>query len=71
MSVVDNVTVKEEQGVRIMHSYGKSRNSQTLIFSIPKDIREKYDLSKPASLYLIPKEDYFILKKVDLESVKI
>ena len=73
MSIMDNVTMKEEQeqGVRIIHSYGKSKDSPTLIFSIPKDIREQYDLSKPTSLYLIPKKDYFILRKVDLESVKI
>lgn len=74
MYVIGNVVqMKEEQekGVRIIHSYRVSKNSETIIFGIPKDIREQYDFSKPTSLYLIPKKDYLILKKVDLESVKI
>lgn len=74
MYVSDNVTQmkeEDEKGVRIIHSYGTSKDSRTLIFSIPKDIRKMYDLTKPTSLYLIPKKDYFILKKVDLDSVKI
>ncbi len=73
MSVMVNVTMKEEQEhvVRIIHSYRKSKDSPTIIFGIPKDIREQYNITEPTSLYLIPKEDYFILKKVDLDSVNI
>ena len=44
---------QEEEGVRIIHSYRVSKNSETIIFGIPKDIREQYDLSKPTSLYLL------------------
>ena len=67
MYEVDNVTQmkeeEQEQGYRIIHTYGTSNDSPTLIFLIPKDIREMYDLIKPTSLYLIPKKDYLILKK--------
>ena len=70
MSVMENVTQMKEQEVRIIRLYRKSKDSPTVIFGIPKEIREQYDLNEPASLYLISKKDYFILKKVDLETVK-
>ena len=60
---------KEEQQTMIIRCYRSSNNSPTILIAIPKEIREQYNLDKPASLYLIPKKDGFFLKKVDLEGI--
>jgi len=75
MSIIDKVIqTKEEQTqdqrVRIIHSYRVGKNTPTIIFSIPQDIRKQYNLEKPTSLYLIPKKNGFFLKKVDLEGIE-
>jgi hypothetical protein len=74
MSAINSVTQmkkeEEQDEVTIIHSYRANKNRRTLIFSIPKHVQERYNLNKPTSLYLIPKKDCFVLRKVDLESVK-
>jgi hypothetical protein len=63
-------TQKEVQRIRIIHSYRVSHKCNTLLFSIPHDIRKQYGLDKPTSLYVIPKKDGILLRKVDLEGIK-
>jgi len=71
MSILDNVIqTKEQQETMIIHSYRSSQKTPTILIAIPKEIREQYNLDKPASLYLIRKKDGFFLKKVDLENIE-
>jgi len=59
-----------KQKIWIIKSWRDSKKSKSLVFCLPKDIGDKYDIDKPCSLYLIPRSDGILLRKVDLESVK-
>jgi hypothetical protein len=68
MSVIENVK-EEDNRIRIIHSWRVNKKSPTLIFAIPKDLRERYHLEDPGSMYLIPQKNGILLKKVDLEEI--
>jgi hypothetical protein len=62
-------TMSKEEIV-IVKSWRNTDNARTIVFPLPYKLAEKYDIQKPASLYLIPRQDGILLKKVDLEGIE-
>jgi hypothetical protein len=68
VSVIEDVKEQNDR-IRIIHSWRVNKKSPTLIFAIPQDLRKQYDLDEPGSMYLIPKKEGILLKKVQLEGI--
>jgi len=64
-----NDTVSKEEIV-IVKSWRNTDNSRTIVFPLPYKLAEKYHIEKPGNLYLIPREDGILLRKVDLEGIE-
>jgi hypothetical protein len=64
-----NDTVSKEEIV-IVKSWRNADKARTLVFPLPYKLAEKYHIEKPANLYLIPRDDGILLKKVDLEGIE-
>jgi hypothetical protein len=56
--------------IKIVKSWRNHDKARTLIFPLPADLAKKYGIEKPAHLYLIPREDGILLRKVNLEGIK-
>lgn len=69
MTYCDNVK-QEEQEIRIVKSWRNSDGARTVIFPIPYKLAKKYDIEKPANLFLIPRDDGILLRKVNTEGIK-
>ena len=61
-------SMKGEQ-VIIVKSWRNSDGARTIVFPLPYKLAEKYHIEKPANLYLIPRDDGILLRKVDLEEI--
>lgn len=74
MAVALNEDVTKEktdnvQEFRIVKSWRNNAKKPTILFSIPLDLAKKYDITRPANLFLIPREDGILLRKVDTEGI--
>ena len=56
--------------IEIVKSWRNTDGSRTIVFPLPYRLAEKYHIEKPVKLYLIPREDGILLKKVDLEGIE-
>jgi len=56
--------------IEIVKSWRNTDGCRTIVFPLPYKLAEKYHIEKPAKLYLIPREDGILLKKVDLEGIE-
>jgi len=71
--VVQNETRKQNEqlpSITIAKTWRQTPAQRTVVFAIPRKMAEFYDLSKPSTIYLIPKKDGIMLKKLNLENVK-
>jgi hypothetical protein len=59
-----------EGGIVIVKSWRNTDNARTIVFPLPYKLAVKYHIEKPANLYLIPRDDGILLKKVDLEGIE-
>lgn len=58
------------QEIVIVKSWRNTDNARTIVFPLPYKLAEKYHIEKPANLYLIPRDDGILLKKVNLEGIE-
>jgi hypothetical protein len=56
--------------IEIVKSWRNTDGCRTIVFPLPYKLAEKYHIEKPAKLYLIPRKDGILLKKVDLEGIE-
>ena len=56
--------------IEIVKSWRNNDKARTIIFPLPYKLAEKYGIEKPANLYLIPRKDGILLKKVELEGIE-
>jgi hypothetical protein len=54
----------------IVKSWRNTDGCRTIVFPLPYKLAEKYHIEKPANLYLIPREDGILLKKVELGGIE-
>jgi hypothetical protein len=64
-----NHTMSKDEIV-IVKSWRNTDSARTIVFPLPYKLAEKYHIEKPANMYLIPREEGILLKKVDLEGIK-
>lgn len=64
-----NVIVSKTE-IEIVKSWRNTDGCRTIVFPLPYKLAEKYHIEKPARLYLIPRQDGILLKKVDLEGIE-
>jgi hypothetical protein len=56
--------------IEIVKSWRNTDNCRTIVFPLPYKLAERYHIEKPAKLYLIPREDGILLKKVNFEGIE-
>ena len=56
--------------IEIVKSWRNTDGSRTIVFPLPYKLAEKYGIEKPANLYLIPRKDGILLRKVELEEIE-
>jgi len=56
--------------IEIVKSWRNTDGCRTIVFPLPYKLAEKYNIEKPAKLYLIPRNDGILLRKVDLERIE-
>jgi bifunctional DNA-binding transcriptional regulator/antitoxin component of YhaV-PrlF toxin-antitoxin module len=61
------MTAKE---IEIVKSWRNNDKARTTVFPLPYKLAEKYGIEKPANLYLIPRKDGILLRKVELEEIE-
>ena len=73
MSLSDNIKNNKmpgKQRIRIVRSWRNNSNAPTVVFSIPHDLAQIYEIDKPCNLFLIPCRDGILLRKVNLRVIK-
>ena len=55
--------------IEIVKSWRNTDGCRTIVFPLPYKLAEKDHIEKPAKLYLIPRDDGILLRKVDLEGI--
>ena len=61
---------REDEQVIIVRFSRNTDNARTVVFPLPYSLAKKYSIEKPANLYLIPREDGILLRKVNLEGIR-
>jgi hypothetical protein len=61
---------KDFEKFRIIKSWRHTKKSRSVSFALPFDIAGKYNIEHPAHLFVIPRDDGILLRKVDTEGIK-
>jgi hypothetical protein len=62
--------VNDSVKIRIIKSWRHTNTSRAVSFAIPFEIAQKYSIEHPVNLFVIPREDGILLRKVDTEGIK-
>ena len=57
-------TMSENNKIRVVKTHDQGHGA--IEFCIPKEFQERYDMSEPGMLMLVPKQDFFKVMKLKL-----
>ena len=70
LDIMSQKHTMQKDEVLIVRAWRNTDRNRTLIFPLPYKLAEKYGIDKPTNLFLIPREDGILLRKVDLEGIE-
>lgn len=55
---------------RVVRTRWMNNDANTILLTIPVQLRKKYDLDQPTNVLMIPTDDGILIKRLEMETTK-